>query len=58
MNQLKENIDSINVTLSKEILNEIENIHLSDPKSMCLIKLKFYFFFKIFTSSIYFLSHK
>ena len=31
MNQLKENIDSINVTLSKEILREIENIHLSDP---------------------------
>ncbi len=31
MKQLKENIDSINLTLSKEILNEIENIHLSDP---------------------------
>ena len=31
MKQLKENIDSINITLSKEILNEIENIHLSDP---------------------------
>ncbi len=31
MYQLKENIDSINVTLSKEILDEIENIHLSDP---------------------------
>ena len=31
MNQLKENIDSINITLSKEILDEIENIHLSDP---------------------------
>ena len=31
MNQLKENIDSINITLSKEILMEIENIHLSDP---------------------------
>ena len=31
MDQLKENIDSINLTLSKEILNEIENIHLSDP---------------------------
>ena len=31
MKQLKENIDSINITLSKEILREIENIHLSDP---------------------------
>ena len=32
MEQLKENIDSINdITLSKEILDEIENIHLSDP---------------------------
>ena len=31
MDQLKENIDSINITLSKEILEEIENIHLSDP---------------------------
>ena len=29
--QLKENIDSINITLSKEILEEIEDIHLSDP---------------------------
>ena len=31
MHQLKENIDSIDITLSKEILEEIENIHLSDP---------------------------
>ena len=31
MKQLKENIDSININLSSEILNEIENIHLSDP---------------------------
>ena len=31
MDQLKENIDSIDTTLSKEILEEIENIHLSDP---------------------------
>ena len=31
MNQLKENIDSIDITLSKETLEEIENIHLSDP---------------------------
>ena len=31
MSQLKENIDSIDLTLSDEILNEIENIHLSDP---------------------------
>ena len=31
MEQLKENIDSINLSLSNEILNEIENIHLSDP---------------------------
>ena len=31
MDQLKENIDSIHVTLSEEILEEIENIHLSDP---------------------------
>jgi len=31
MDQLKEDIDSINLTLSKEMLEEIENIHLSDP---------------------------
>ena len=31
MNQLKENIDSIDITLSKEILKEIEDIHLYDP---------------------------
>ena len=31
MQQLKENIDSIDVTLSAEILKEIEDIHLSDP---------------------------
>ena len=31
MKQLKENIDSINITFSKEILYEIEEIHLSDP---------------------------
>ena len=31
MKQLKENIDSVNINLSSEILNEIENIHLSDP---------------------------
>ncbi len=31
MKQLKENIDSVELTLSKEILKEIENIHLSDP---------------------------
>ena len=31
MEQLKENIDSINITLSKEILKEIEDIHLYDP---------------------------
>ena len=31
MDQLKENIDSIDTTLSKEILKEIEDIHLSDP---------------------------
>ena len=31
MKQLKENIDSINITLSQEILKDIENIHLSDP---------------------------
>ena len=31
MEQLKENIDSIDITLSKELLKEIENIHLSDP---------------------------
>ena len=29
--QLKENIDSIDIKLSKEILEEIENIHISDP---------------------------
>ncbi len=31
MTQLKQNIDSINITLPKEILNEIEEIHLSNP---------------------------
>jgi aryl-alcohol dehydrogenase-like predicted oxidoreductase len=31
MFQLKENIDSINISLSKQILQEIEEIHLSDP---------------------------
>jgi aryl-alcohol dehydrogenase-like predicted oxidoreductase len=31
MNQLKENIDSINLTLSDKILTEIQDIHLSDP---------------------------
>ena len=29
--QLKENIDSIDITLSKEVLEDIEDIHLSDP---------------------------
>tara|TARA_B110000495_G_C22927124_1_gene541881 strand:- start:17 stop:1060 length:1044 start_codon:yes stop_codon:yes gene_type:complete len=31
MDQLKENIDSIDLTLSKDIIKEIEDIHLSDP---------------------------
>ena len=31
MHQLKENIDSINITLSQEILKEINDIHASDP---------------------------
>jgi len=31
MEQLKENIDSIDITLSNDILKEIEDIHLSDP---------------------------
>ena len=31
MEQLKENIDSIDISLSKELLKEIEDIHLSDP---------------------------
>ena len=31
MKQLKENIDSINVNLPKEILEEIQKIHLLDP---------------------------
>jgi len=31
MHQLKENIDSIDITLSKEILEEVESIHLDDP---------------------------
>ena len=31
MHQLKENIDSINIKLSGDILKEIQNIHLSDP---------------------------
>jgi len=29
--QLRENIDSVNIILSNEILHEIEDIHLSDP---------------------------
>ena len=31
MDQLKENIDSINISLSDDILNEIQDVHLSDP---------------------------
>ena len=31
LTQLKENIDSININLSQEIINEIEKIHLYDP---------------------------
>ncbi|MFV0238356.1 MAG: NADP(H)-dependent aldo-keto reductase [Flavobacteriales bacterium] len=31
LNQLKENIDSINITLNEEIINEIEKIHLEFP---------------------------
>ena len=31
MEQLKENIDSVDLTLSKEIMKEIQDIHLSDP---------------------------
>ena len=31
MDQLKENINSININLSTEMLKEIEEIHLSDP---------------------------
>ena len=31
MNQLKENIDSIDIKFSDEILREIEDIHLADP---------------------------
>ena len=31
MEQLKENIDSIDITLSKDILSEIEDIHLGNP---------------------------
>ena len=31
MNQLKENIDSIDVILDKEILSDIQDIHLGDP---------------------------
>ena len=31
IDQLKENIDSVDITLSREILEEIEDIHLSDP---------------------------
>jgi aryl-alcohol dehydrogenase-like predicted oxidoreductase len=31
LSQLKENIESINIKLSKEILEKIEDIHLSDP---------------------------
>ena len=31
MDQLKENIDSIDISLSKELLKQIEDIHLYDP---------------------------
>ena len=31
MKQLKENIDSIDFSLSEEMLNEIDDIHLTDP---------------------------
>ena len=31
MDQLKENIDSIDITLTDDILKEIEDIHLFDP---------------------------
>ena len=31
MEQLKENIDSIDISLSDEVLDEIQDIHLSDP---------------------------
>ena len=31
MKQLEENIDSIDITLSEEILDKIEDVHLSDP---------------------------
>ena len=31
LSQLRENIESINIKLSKEILEKIEDIHLSDP---------------------------
>ena len=31
LDQLKENINSINIDLSDEILREIEDIHLADP---------------------------
>ena len=31
MDQLKENIDSASISLSNEILDEIQDIHLSDP---------------------------
>ena len=31
MNQLKENIDSIDISLTQDIFNEVEAIHMSDP---------------------------
>ena len=31
MSQLKENIDSIDITLDKQILSDIQDIHLGDP---------------------------
>ena len=31
LKQLKENIESIDIKLNSEIINEIKNIHLSDP---------------------------
>ena len=42
MEQLKENIDSVNLILSNEILDEINDIHFNRSKSLRLKFLDFY----------------
>ena len=57
MQQLKENIDSIDITLPKEALDDIEDIHLSDPKPMRINNQIFILSNNRLTSDTYFLSH-